>query len=58
MYYAHTQEDCERIGFSTKALVDEVRRPPASRKLPSERICVAEAEMLFQEWAASPNFKP
>jgi guanine deaminase len=58
MYYAYTQEDCERIGFSTKALIDEVRRPPASRKLPSERICVAEAEMLFQEWAASPNFEP
>jgi hypothetical protein len=58
MYYAHTQHDCERIGFSTKALVNEIKRPLASRKLPSERICVAEAEMLFQEWAASPNFEP
>jgi hypothetical protein len=58
MYYAHTQHDCERIGFSTKALVNEIKRPLASRKLPSERICVAEAEMLFQEWAALPNFEP
>jgi hypothetical protein len=39
-------------------LVNEIKRPLASRKLPSERICVAEAEMLFQEWAASPNFEP
>lgn len=58
MYYAHSQEDCERIGFSTKALVDEVTRPLASRKLPAKRILAKEAEVLFQEWAASPNFKP
>lgn len=58
MYYAHTQKDCERIGFSTKALVEEVMHPLASRKLPAERICADEAEFLFQEWAASPSFRP
>jgi guanine deaminase len=58
MYYAHTQEDCEQIGFSTKGLVDEVTRPLGSRKLPAKRICAAEANMLFREWAASPHFKP
>jgi guanine deaminase len=58
MYYAHTQEECERIGFSTKGLVDEVTRPLASRKLPAERICAEEANKLFEEWAASPHFKP
>ena len=58
MYYAYTQEECERIGFSTKALVDEVTRPLAARKLPAERICAEEANMLFAEWAASPRFEP
>lgn len=58
MYYAYTQEECERIGFSTKGLVDEVTRPLASRKLPSQRVCAKEADLLFQEWAASPYFKP
>src|SRR5689334_12643395 len=37
MYYAHSQEDCERIGFSTKGLVDEVTRPFDRRKLPAKR---------------------
>jgi|ERR1700691_2727549 guanine deaminase len=58
MYYAHTQEDCERIGFSTKELVDEVTRPLMARKLPSKRILAEEANILFKEWAASPHFKP
>jgi guanine deaminase len=58
MYYAHTQEECERIGFSTKGLVDEATRPLASRKLPAQRICAKEAYLLFEEWAASPNFHP
>jgi guanine deaminase len=58
IYYAHTQQDCERIGFSTKGLVEELSRPLESRKLPSKRILAEEAEILFQEWAASPNFRP
>jgi guanine deaminase len=58
MYYAHTQEDCEHIGFSTKELVDEVTRPLMARKLPSKRILAEEANVLFKEWAASPHFKP
>ena len=58
MYYAYTQEECERIGFSTKALVDEVTRPLAARKLPAERICAEEANILFAQWAASPRFEP
>src|SRR6185312_8671147 len=58
MYYAHTQEDCERIGFSTKGLVEEVTRPLHRRKLPAKRILAEEANILFEEWAASPHFKP
>lgn len=58
MYYAHTQEDCERIGFSTKELSDEVMRPLAARKLPSKRILAEEANILFNEWATSPHFQP
>jgi guanine deaminase len=58
MYYAQTQEGCERIGFSTKALVEEVTRPLSARKLPSRRILAAEADFLFEEWAASPHFQP
>lgn len=58
MYYAHTQQDCERIGFSTKELVDEVTRPLHRRKLPAKRILTEEAEILFQEWAKSPYFRP
>lgn len=58
MYYAHTQQDCERIGFSTKELVEEVTRPLSRRKLPAKRILAEEAKILFEEWASSPNFKP
>jgi guanine deaminase len=58
MYYAQTQHGCERIGFSTKELVDEVTRPLQARKLPSKRILAEEADILFEEWAASPHFKP
>ena len=58
MYYAHTQEDCEKIGFSTKELVEEVSRPLKLRKLPGKRILAEEAQKLFEEWAASPSFKP
>jgi guanine deaminase len=58
MYYAQTQEDCERIGFSTKELVEEVMRPLAARKLPSKRILAEEANILFSEWASSPHFRP
>lgn len=58
MYYAYTQDDCERIGFSTRALMDEVRRPLAARAMPAERICAQEANALFAEWADSPNFEP
>jgi tRNA(Arg) A34 adenosine deaminase TadA len=58
MYYAYMQEECEPIGFSTKALVDEVTRPLAARKLPAERICAEEANILFAQWAASPRFEP
>jgi guanine deaminase len=50
IYYAYTQKECERIGFSTKGLVDEMTRPITSRKMPSKRICADEAELLFQEW--------
>jgi guanine deaminase len=58
MYYAHTQEDCERIGFSTKALVEEATRPLHLRKLPAKRILAEEAEILFQDWGKSPYFRP
>jgi tRNA(Arg) A34 adenosine deaminase TadA len=58
MYYAQTQEDCEKIGFSTKELMAEVGRPLPLRKLPATRILAKEAEALFQEWASSPRFRP
>jgi len=58
MYYAYTQQDCEKIGFSTKELVEEVARPLHLRKLPAKRILAEEAEILFQEWAKSPYFRP
>jgi guanine deaminase len=58
MYYAYTQQDCERVGFSTKELVEEVNRPLHLRKLPAKQILADEAKILFQEWAKSPHFRP
>jgi guanine deaminase len=49
MYYAQTQEGCERIGFSTKEFVEEVTRPLLARKLPSKRILAEEANVLFAQ---------
>jgi len=50
LYYANTLDDCERIGISTRDLVDEVSKPIGARKLPSKRILAAEAHKVFDEW--------
>ena len=44
--------------FSSTHRTDLSKFRGTSRKLPAERICADDAEILFQKWAASPNFSP
>ncbi|MBV8538588.1 MAG: nucleoside deaminase [Alphaproteobacteria bacterium] len=52
LYYANTLDDCERIGISTRDLVEEIRKPIEARRLPSQRILAAEARQVFDDWRA------
>jgi tRNA(Arg) A34 adenosine deaminase TadA len=56
--YAFTLEDCERIGINTQKLIDELALPMAARRHPSKRLLADEAETLFRDWTAAPNFEP
>lgn len=55
MYYANTLEDCARLGVDCQPLMDEVSKPIAARRLPTERIMAEEAHAVFDEWAV-PGF--
>ncbi len=50
LYFANNREDAARIGFDDSFLYDEVAKPLTERSLPTERIELAEAAAIFEEW--------
>jgi len=55
LYYGNTRTEAAAIGFDDAAFYDEVARPPDRRTLPSERLLVDEARVVFAEWDAKPD---
>lgn len=50
IYYANNKHDARNAGFDDSFIYDELAQPPASRKLPSERLMSEDAIAAFRIW--------
>ena len=55
VYYANTRDDAARIGFDDSTIYGEIGKPPASQRLPLQRLLGDEAVKVFDEWVAKPD---
>src|SRR5262249_2632383 len=53
VYYANSQAEASQIGFDDGFIYDEIARAPELRKVPHFRLMTDDAEVAFEEWAAS-----
>jgi guanine deaminase len=52
--FANTVADAAAIGFDDTLILDELRKPPAVRLIPTDRLLADEAIEVFREFAANP----
>ncbi len=50
VYYANTAKDAAHIGFDDAFIYEEIKRPPAQRKIPFQQIMREEAFRVFKAW--------
>lgn len=55
IYFANTREEAAAIGFDDAFLYEEVPKPVDKRSLPTIRMAMPEAEVVFAEWQAKPD---
>lgn len=58
IFYANTRVDAARIGFDDAAFYEELTHPPASRRVPAERIPMPHALTAFERWSVKPDKIP
>jgi len=55
VYFANTRIDAAQIGFDDEFIYREVAQVPELRKIPHVRLMGENAQLAFNEWAASPE---
>lgn len=55
VYFGNTVADAAAIGFDDTMILDELRKPPSARLIPSNRLLADEAIAVFREFAANPK---
>jgi guanine deaminase len=55
VYFANTRIDASKIGFDDDFIYREVAKAPELRKIPHSRLMTEDAQVAFEEWAASPD---
>lgn len=50
IWFACTSEDAAEIGFDDAVMHQELKRPPAERRIPSRQLLREEALAVFREW--------
>jgi guanine deaminase len=55
LYFANTAEDAARIGFDDCRILEEMKLPPASRRIPMIQIMRDEALEAFHIWEAKDD---
>lgn len=56
--YASGRADAGRAGFDDAFFYDEIARPPAARRVPTQQVMVPEALALLDEWRDKPDKVP
>lgn len=55
VFYAGTAADAASAGFDDAFIYEEMKHPPASRRVPMSQIMREESLVLFSAWKAQPN---
>ena len=55
VFYAGTAADAASAGFDDAIIYEEMKHPPASRRVPMSQIMREESLVLFSAWKAQPN---
>ena len=55
IYYANTKHDAGHIGFDDHFIYEELEKPAAQRKLPSQQLLHHEAQKAFTLWEQSAH---
>lgn len=48
--YASTRDEAAAVGFDDAHIYDELKRPPAERRIPMQQILADEAQRVFKAW--------
>lgn len=55
IYYANTRDDAKEIGFADAFIYEEISRPAAARRIPTEQLDTPEAITVFGEWTTKQD---
>jgi guanine deaminase len=55
VYFASTAADASRAGFEDSLIYEELKRPPAARKIPMTQLMREEALVAFRAWEEKPD---
>ncbi|MBI9061362.1 MAG: nucleoside deaminase [Marinilabiliaceae bacterium] len=55
IYYGNAKKDAAQIGFDDQFIYDEIKKPLAARKIPTQQLLKLEAISTFSSWAASDD---
>ena len=58
IYFGTGREDAAKIGFDDQFIYEEIVRPFALRKIPTQQMLRDEAMKAFDHWIGHPNHKP
>ena len=55
VFYAGTAADAASAGFDDAFIYEEMKQPPASRRVPMSQVMREDSLALFSAWKAQPN---
>lgn len=55
VFYAGTAADAASAGFDDAFIYEEIKQPPASRRVPMSQVMREDSLALFSAWKAQPN---
>jgi tRNA(Arg) A34 adenosine deaminase TadA len=58
VFYAGTAADAAASGFDDAFIYDELKRPPAARRIPMTQLLRDESLVVFEAWKKQENKKP